>query len=672
MASRFWVGGTGTWDASDTTHWSASDGGAGGASVPGSSDTVTLNANSGGGTVTMSASLNPTVTSITCGAFTGTFDTNSNTIGITTFSGSGSGARTFSFGGSTFNVSGSGVTIWTIATITNLTWTAPATINFTYSGSVGTRTFTGGTLTYGAINVTAGTDTFTLANINEYGNFSFSGFSGTWSGATQQRWNGSLTLNNPMNVTYTGAMTFNGTSGTQILTSAGNTWGSAITVNNAGSTLQFFDAFSTTGNFTFTAGAIDTNGKAITTAVLSASNTNTKTLTISSLWTVTGSGNAWNFSAATSGDTTVTGTGGTAEITDATASAKTISMGTVNWGTMAITFSGSGSGAYTFSGAATNIGAVTVSNTGVAGFTHTGANKSIASLTFTNYTGQVTMTSNLTVTGSITESGGMTFTGAGIFTLSPTSGTAIITSNSVAGPSLTINAPGATIQLADNFSSLGGTTGIITLTAGTFDTNGKTINTQSYVSTGATTRVFTCTNSTINLSGTGTIFNLATAGNTVNATGSTINVTDTSITTKTFNPQNFTWGTLNVSAGTGIFQMHANANTTTFSDVTLGVGLPVKFFAGSTTNITTATANESTFSSTTGGSAWNIVCSIGTILWTRVSLQDSVASGGATFIAKNSTNVSGNSGWIFSNGNNNIVEGISAGGMVIADDRISF
>lgn len=38
-ASRFWVGGTGNWDAT-TTHWSATSGGAGGASVPTSADDV--------------------------------------------------------------------------------------------------------------------------------------------------------------------------------------------------------------------------------------------------------------------------------------------------------------------------------------------------------------------------------------------------------------------------------------------------------------------------------------------------------------------------------------------------------------------------------------------------------------------------------------------------------
>src|SRR3990167_4016615 len=43
-ASRYWVGGTGNWDASDTAHWSVSSGGAGGASVPTSSDNVIFDA----------------------------------------------------------------------------------------------------------------------------------------------------------------------------------------------------------------------------------------------------------------------------------------------------------------------------------------------------------------------------------------------------------------------------------------------------------------------------------------------------------------------------------------------------------------------------------------------------------------------------------------------------
>jgi len=46
MADRYWILGTGTWDSTSTTNWSASSGGAGGASVPTASDNVYFDANS--------------------------------------------------------------------------------------------------------------------------------------------------------------------------------------------------------------------------------------------------------------------------------------------------------------------------------------------------------------------------------------------------------------------------------------------------------------------------------------------------------------------------------------------------------------------------------------------------------------------------------------------------
>lgn len=58
MASRFWVGGTGNWDASTTTNWAATSGGAGGQSVPTSVDNVTFDtlSNTIAYTVTITAS----------------------------------------------------------------------------------------------------------------------------------------------------------------------------------------------------------------------------------------------------------------------------------------------------------------------------------------------------------------------------------------------------------------------------------------------------------------------------------------------------------------------------------------------------------------------------------------------------------------------------------------
>lgn len=56
MAARFWVGGAGNW--SDITHWATVSGGAGGSAVPTSADDVTLDGNSGTGTITVDVASN--------------------------------------------------------------------------------------------------------------------------------------------------------------------------------------------------------------------------------------------------------------------------------------------------------------------------------------------------------------------------------------------------------------------------------------------------------------------------------------------------------------------------------------------------------------------------------------------------------------------------------------
>lgn len=108
MAARFWVGGTGTWDATNTANWSATSGGAGGASVPGAADTVTIDASSGAGTITVNG--NFTITSLTCGAMNMTLDfsANNNNITMTTFNGGGTGTRTVNMGNGTWTLTGAG------------------------------------------------------------------------------------------------------------------------------------------------------------------------------------------------------------------------------------------------------------------------------------------------------------------------------------------------------------------------------------------------------------------------------------------------------------------------------------------------------------------------------------------------------------------------------------
>ncbi len=70
MANRYWRGGTGTWDLTDTSHWSTTSGGAGGASVPTNADAVIFDNNSGTGTTTVNDSV--VCASLTTTSYNGT------------------------------------------------------------------------------------------------------------------------------------------------------------------------------------------------------------------------------------------------------------------------------------------------------------------------------------------------------------------------------------------------------------------------------------------------------------------------------------------------------------------------------------------------------------------------------------------------------------------------
>lgn len=89
MANRYWVGGTGIWNTTNTANWSATSGGAGGASVPTIDDDVFINNGSSTGAFTITAN----TAGIIC-----------NNLTVSSLN----GALTFTIGGtaSTINVSG--------------------------------------------------------------------------------------------------------------------------------------------------------------------------------------------------------------------------------------------------------------------------------------------------------------------------------------------------------------------------------------------------------------------------------------------------------------------------------------------------------------------------------------------------------------------------------------
>lgn len=221
MATRTWTGGTGTWDATDGTHWSAS-------TAPIAGDTVVFDGTSGGGTVTVAADVaGIAFGGLTAGAFTGTLDFSTNNPNMA-FTGSvnlsGSGTRSINLGSGTWTLSSTGTgTIWDVSTTTNLTLTASsATIAFT--GASVQRTFVPGASTsYGA---------WTVSNNSGKGTLLMNSSSVTF---------GSITIGSggslfTQAVTITGALSITGTSSApSALLPANSANGAVVTVGSASS-----------------------------------------------------------------------------------------------------------------------------------------------------------------------------------------------------------------------------------------------------------------------------------------------------------------------------------------------------------------------------------------------------------------------------------------------------
>lgn len=219
MANRYWVGGTGTWSSSNTTNWSTTSGGVGGASVPTSVDTSIFDSNSGSGTVTftnggvtvgLTTINNGNITLSLGAAFTsnssilvtaGNFTTNNYNVTATALSSSNSNNRTISLGSSTVTLSGSGPINFT--TTTGLTFNAGTSqINC----SATSWTFNGGSQTFYNVSFTSNAQVAqTLNGLNVFNNLSVTGR--TTSGVNSlgigdsQFINGTLTLSAGTNAT---------------------------------------------------------------------------------------------------------------------------------------------------------------------------------------------------------------------------------------------------------------------------------------------------------------------------------------------------------------------------------------------------------------------------------------------------------------------------------------
>lgn len=450
MAARFWVtGGTGNWN--DTSNWSATTGGASGASVPGSADTATLDASSGSGTVTLD--INPTIQTLTCTGFTGTLAFGTNTISLNS-------TGTIFTGATTYSVTGTPLIICTNSSATSRTIASGAV---TEANSISFR-------------VTAGTGTFAVTTNNVVRDLDFTdgtnptGFQGSYS-STNHTIYGNLKASTGMTVTAgTGAFTFAATSGTKTINTAGVTFDRPFTFNGVGGTFQLQAALTSgaTRTVTLTNGTLDLNGYTLTTGLFSSNNSNVRTLAFGT-GNITLSGTGTIFTNTTT--CTVTGTPQVI-CTDSSATSRTLTPGAVTEANSISFRITAGTGAVTpsASSAFRNLDFTDgVNPTGFAGALGTGA---------------------ITVYGNFKTSTGMSIAAtANAISFAATSGTKTINTASVTfDRPFIFNGVGGTWAMQDALTL--GSTRALTMTNGTLQLKAGTTSTVGSFATSGTNPKF--------------------------------------------------------------------------------------------------------------------------------------------------------------------------------------
>ncbi len=229
----------------------------------------------------------------------------------------------------------------------------------------------------------------------------------------------------------------------------------------------------------------------------------------------------------------------------------------------------------------------------------------------------------------------------------------------------TITTAGLTIPSSStgwNFQSFGGTytlqdalttSGALTHTHGTLDTNGQAVSCTTFSTSASTTRTLTLGASTITLTGTGTVWNAATAtGLTLNANSSTIKLTDTSSTQKTFSGGGKTYNNLWYAPGAGTATLNF-VGSNTFNDfkddgsaahsVLFTAGTTSTFaswtgLTGSVVTIGSITASGHTLTKTGGTSVSTALAAVS---------RSTATPSDSWFAGSGATDGGNNSGWSF-------------------------
>ena len=576
MANRFWVGGTNSWDGTAGTKWALTSGGAGGQAVPTSADDVFFT-NLSTGTCTIVVG-NTGARSINCTGFTGAIGGTAaisvagsiTLVAGMTFTHTGTvtltGTGTLISAGKTFNniiVNGVGIIVTlgdalslsSTLTITQGIFTTSAsnysvTASAISSSNSNTRTIILNASTV-TLNGSVPTDFTTAINLT----FNAGTSEINYTGANQIINCGSQTFAN-VRLDSQGSASARTITGTNI-------FGNLTLVQASGgielSTLILSD--NQTVNSTFSCGGpsvvnrnfvrSDTIGtiRTITANALSANNCDFRDITLA--------GAAAGASPLRAGDC-----GNNSGITFP--AAKTVYWnlaGSQNWSATAWATTPTGTPAvnnfplaqdtatFTDSGSADSITWFVVFNVGTIDASGRTSAMTLDQTRNFIYYGSYTLGSGVTVSGTGTQ----TFSGRGTQTFTSASKT-------ITFP-ITVDKPAGAFVLGDATT----TTNTITLTRGTFDAAGYNLTCSIFSSSNSNTRTITLGNGLWTLTGTGTLWNVATTtGLTFNKGASDILLTDTSTSLRTFSSgavgSELTYNKLTIGGTTGI-------STTTLSGV---------------------------------------------------------------------------------------------------------
>ena len=596
-----------------------------------------------------------TTTSRTITLTNGTLDLNNKTLtnfGI--FSSSNTNIRSILFGttGNLTLTNTATVTILDMTIADNFTYTGTSAVNLTGNSASGiTRTVRFGNSS-GATEANALNFTTTAGQVGSIVSWASStlncyvrnlifttGFAGSLASNGRTIY-GNFTCSSTMShVSGTGVATFSATSGTQQITLAGtgSTFDSPVTFNGT-ATYQLQDAFTTgsTRFLTLQSGTLDLNNNSLTCGFVSSNYANTRSIAFGTgqIYATGNSGSVYTNS--TAGGFTATGT-------------KIVNC----------TYTGS-------------TGTRTISSQGTAEADminfKISAGQDIFAITGSRAYGSIEFTSGFTGTINNTNTAGISIYGDVTLPPSPAIiGTAFVNRWTLVSATVnqTFTTNGQTVQfeiakqngttasliLGDDLNS----TQQVNLTSGTFNSNGKNITCSTFGFVNSNTKTLTLANSTVTITaGTSSSgFNGSNTGTTYNITSATVIFTTSG--TALFNAGGNTTFPAVTMSGTGqliIGQAITSPTITTLSNTvqpcTISLLSTITRLNVTNFNLSGAAGNLVTLNSSVAGTQANIRKTSGTVNAQYMYIQDSLADGGATWIANPAINGGNNTGWVFS------------------------